>query len=195
MASSSYSLVSAHTSSVFVHTPDVVNVSSRGTHPNPKGSNKTDDLVSDHASYATVFSNSQAQILFRLINNSRTIELTSLTDHVPPIHYHFPSPVLPSPGIIFDDPEIHVIACTVDGSVFRLVFSLPDLWTVTVQREGRRVYNNWCHEYSLKTSVANLQGPVHVKEAATVFIGLKDGGILRLQAFRTNGGFGGPSVL
>lgn len=139
------------------------------------------DVLPEHATETSVLCDAQAHILLRLINNRRTIELLSLSTPISPIRFLFPSPVLPSPAVVYDNDEVHVVACTQAGSVFRLVFPLPDLWNTQYMTK------NWRQEYHIRHPIANLLGPVHVKEAGCMLIALRDGGILELDASRKIG--------
>jgi Nucleoporin Nup120/160 len=177
---SSFTLVGTHITSVIPTARDnTINISSSRKDSSAISENaQPSDVLPEHATEAFVFYDPQIHILLRVLHGRRTVELVSLSIDVPPIRFTFSSPLIPSPAVIFDDPEIHIIACTVSGSVYRLVFPLPYLWS------SHYLTEDWRSEYLLKHPVDNLLGPVHVKEAGGVFIALKDGGILNLDAIR-----------
>lgn len=178
MASSSRTLVAAHTSTITANDLQTFTLeSTRSEAPRHIES----DILPEHATETSVLYDPQAHILLRVIHHRRTVELISLSTDVSPIRFTFPAPVLPSPAVVYDDGEIHVIACTQAGSVFRLVFPLPHLWNTQYMAK------DWREEYFLRHPTSNLLGPVHVKEAGCLFIALKDGGILQLDASRRLG--------
>lgn len=186
MASSSRILVAAHASSITANDLQAFTLASERAEP-PRHAEL--DILPEHATESSVLYDAQAHILLRVIQDRRTIELTSLSTEITPIRFVFPAPVLPSPAVVCDSDEIHVIACTQAGSVFRLVFPLPDLWNTQYMAK------DWRAEYHLRHPTSNLLGPVHVKEAGCLLIALKDGGILQLDASRRLGNAefeGGP---
>lgn len=178
MASSSRTLVAAHASSITANDLQAFTLESERAEP----LNHVDsDFLPEHATETSVLCDPQAHILLRVIQDRRTIELISLSSEISPIRFIFPAPVLPSPAVVYDNDEVHVIACTTAGSVFRLVFPLPDLWNTQYMAK------DWREEYHLRHPTSNLLGPVHVKEAGCLFIALKDGNILQLDASRRQG--------
>lgn len=175
MGGSSRTLVAAHASSITANDLQTFTLESeRAESPRVVDS----DVLPEHATETSVLYDNQAHILLRVIHDRRTIELISLSANVSSIRFVFPAPVLPSPAVVYDNGEIHVIACTRAGSIFRLVFPLPNLWNTQFMAK------DWREEYHVRHPIANLLGPVHVKEAGCLFISLKDGGILQLDASR-----------
>ena len=181
---SSFTLVGTHITSVIPSARDnTISIASNRKDASASLDNVlSSDVLPEHATEASVLYDPQVHILLRVLHGRRTIELISLSIDVPPIRFTFSSPLIPSPAVIFDDPEIHIIACTASGSIYRLVFPLPYLWN------SHYLTEDWRSEYPLKHPVGNLRGPVHVKEAGGVFIALKDGGILSIDAIRRPGG-------
>ncbi|KAG8991396.1 hypothetical protein FRB90_001364, partial [Tulasnella sp. 427] len=137
------------------------------------------DLFKEHASYATYYNpREQPSLLLRLVNNNYTIQLSSISGHIQPISFSFESPIIANPTIVPDQySEAHIIVCTESGSVYRLVFSVPNYW------EGPKG-NTWCQEHVIRTTSRESIKAVHAVDPGLVLIALKDGGILRLQARR-----------
>ncbi|KDQ20617.1 hypothetical protein BOTBODRAFT_626620 [Botryobasidium botryosum FD-172 SS1] len=179
----SYTYVATHISSISPPSaPEALQIPTLQTDLPLSEPSSSSDLLPEHASFSYLLHEPGAQILLRLINDSHTIELVFLSGEIPPVRLDFPSPVLPNPGIMLEHPEIHVIACTVSGSLYRIILPLKDIWTWFPPRG-----TDWCEEYLVKYPAGSLEGPVHVKEAGTVFVGLKDGALLKLQASRVPG--------
>ncbi|KAF8314772.1 hypothetical protein DL93DRAFT_2167187 [Clavulina sp. PMI_390] len=177
MASSSRTLVATHTSNI------TANVQVFHLEPSLQDVPRlhSSDAPAQHATEAAVLCDVQAHILLRVVDDRWGIELTSLATPIQPIRFVFPSRVLPSPGIVCDNDEVHVLVATELGSVFRLVFPLPNLWITNYMSK------KWREEYTIRHPPANLLGPVHVKEAGCILIGLRDGSILQLDASRRLG--------
>jgi nuclear pore complex protein Nup160 len=178
MASSSRILAPVHTSGIVTNDLQTFTLDSERSEP---PSYADSDVLPEHATETSVLLDAQAHILLRVIHGRRTIELTSLSTDVSSIRFVFPAPLIPLPAVGYDDDEIHVIACTHLGSIFRLVFPLPNLWNTQYMAK------NWRQEYHLKHPATNLLGPMHVKEAGCLFLALKDGSILQLDASRRLG--------
>jgi nuclear pore complex protein Nup160 len=144
------------------------------------------DPPSDHAIYATVFNSEYTgTIVLRVIDAGLTIELLSLTTNLPPIRFAFPAPLLPNPGIFSQDNEvdgsheIHILAVTSSGSIFRLVLPASGDFRLWRQAFSR----NWCREYMVKHGQGNLSGLVQVQGLYLIAIGLQNGSMLRLDAY------------
>lgn len=180
MASSSRTLVAVHTSGIITNDLQTFTLDSERSEPSSFAESA---VLPEHATETSVLFQADAQvhILLRVIHGKRTIGLTSLSTDVSSICFTFPAPLLPSPAVVYDDGEIHVIACTQLGSIFRLVFPLPHLWSTQYMAK------NWRQEYHLKHPTSNVLGPMHVKEAGCLFLALKDGSILQLDASRRLG--------
>ena len=178
MASSSRTLVAVHTSGIVTNDLQTFTLDSERSEP---PSYADSDVLPEHATETSVLLSAQAHILLRIIHGRRTIELTSLSTDMSSIRFVFPAPLIPLPAVVYDDDEIHVVACTQLGSIFRLVFPLPNLWNTQYMAK------NWRQEYHLKHPIANVLGPMHVKEAGCLLLALKDGGILQLDASRRLG--------
>lgn len=138
------------------------------------------DVLPEHGTEASILCESPVHVLLRVLHGRRTIELSSLSTDAPPTRFSFPSRLIPAPAAVFDDPEVHIIALSEDGSVYRMVFRTPQLWS------DDYASRNWISEYKFKHPRENIMGPLHVKEPGSIFIGLKDGGILNLDAVRAS---------
>lgn len=139
------------------------------------------DLPLEHATYSQISdSPSTGSILMRLIHGGLILELIPLTRKANPLRIVFPEVVLPYPSLtLWDHQELHVIAVTSIGSLFRVVLPISD---------GEVVWHNlsaprkWWREYV----VARLQGNtsralVKVQGGDCVAISLPDGSLLRLD--------------
>ncbi|KAF8312566.1 nucleoporin Nup120/160-domain-containing protein [Cantharellus anzutake] len=180
MQSSFYTLATAHISSILPVSRANVRAIQSQRLPEPLKTSQLDttDVLPEHATEGSILCEPQAHVLLRVLHGRRTIELSSLSTDAPPTRFSFPSRLFPTPSVVFDDPEVHIIALTEDGSVYRMVFQTPKLWS------DDYASRNWISEYHLKHSPENITGPLHVKEAGSIFIGLRDGGILNLDAVR-----------
>ena len=139
-----------------------------------------DEPPPEHAQYASFFHSVQTGvILLRLIHNGLIIELVSLSTETPPIRFVFPYTVLPNPAVVlWEARELHVLAVTASGSLYRLVLPLQtpqQLWTT-------HMVNNWCREYHLKYVQEYLQALVQVQGTHSVALALKNGSLIRLDA-------------
>jgi hypothetical protein len=139
------------------------------------------DSPADHAVYASVFHTDRTgTVLLRVIDGGLTIELVSLGADLPPVRFVFPALLLPNPGIFDYGPdEVHVIAVTEHGEIYRLV--------IPVTRDGgpwRQPFaKTWTREYTIKnTRGAQLSGLVQVQGPTCVAVGLKDGTLLRIES-------------
>ncbi|KAF7980886.1 hypothetical protein HWV62_36059 [Athelia sp. TMB] len=136
------------------------------------------DPPTEHAIFSTVLHTpTTGTVLLRVIHAGLIIELISLSTDVPPIRFVFPAPILSCPAIfLWESYEIHVLAVTSLGSLYRLALpgSTGKLWHDPVSK-------NWCREHLIQNVRGTVEGVVHVQGTHTVAIGLKNGGILRLE--------------
>ncbi|OCH95867.1 hypothetical protein OBBRIDRAFT_744376 [Obba rivulosa] len=133
----------------------------------------------DHALYSTVFhAQTTGTIILRVTHGGRMLELVSLTDEAPLLRFDFPGTILPNPSIMLHhSSELHVIAVTNIGSVFRIVIPVRDnspLWQPQSQRR-------WHREYVIQSARPDALGLVHVQGPECVVIGLPNGSLLRLE--------------
>lgn len=179
-------LVASQISAIFSSSQaEVIDVqTSRRDAPLPP-SPKSSDPPADHAIYASlIYTERTGTIALRVVDGGLTIELISLTTELPPIRFVFPSLILPNPGIFpFEDRErglheIHILAVTEGGSVFRLV--LPASGDYRLWRQA--FTRNWCREYHVKHGNGRLSGIVQVQGHYLIGVGMKDGSMLRLDA-------------
>jgi nuclear pore complex protein Nup160 len=172
-------LVAAQLSSLFPPT-QVTSVplqTSRRNTPLPPRPTESDPPV-EHALFSTVLHTpTTGTILMRVIHGGLILELISLSSDVAPVRFVFPAPVLSSPAIfLWESYEVHVIAVTSVGSLYRLVLpgSTGKLW-------HDQVTKNWCREHLIQNIRGDVVGVVHVQGVHTVAIGLHNGAILRLE--------------
>ncbi|KAH7888083.1 nucleoporin Nup120/160-domain-containing protein [Phlebopus sp. FC_14] len=140
------------------------------------------DLHPEHASFAFI-SHSQhtGSILLRVIHGGLIVELISLSTQVPPIRLVFPVPILPAPAVFeCGAKELHLLAVTVTGSLYRLVLPIGNLAIMWHDQVGR----NWCREYTIKNATQISGAVVHVQDIQCVAIGLPNGSLLRIEAER-----------
>ena len=135
---------------------------------------------SEHASFASVFHSTQTgPILLRVIHHGLMIELVSMSTATSPIRFVFPSRICPNPNILlWQGRELHVLAVTTMGSLYRLVLPLVNpftLWT-----EGMSA--NWCREYYLTSTSDPVQGIIRVQSVHAVVVGLSNGSLVRVDA-------------
>ncbi|KAF7330785.1 hypothetical protein MVEN_02417700 [Mycena venus] len=96
---------------------------------------------------------------------------------VPPVRFIFPALVLPSPAVFLWETELHIVAVTNTGSLYRLVLPLDgsvDLWL-------HQTTNTWTREYHIKNFSGTITGLVHVQGTHCVVISQTGGSILRLE--------------
>lgn len=134
--------------------------------------------LTEHSTCSTVFhSTTTGTILLRVLEGS-LLELVSLSVDTVAARFNLPSPVLPSPGIfLWEEQELHIIAVTVSGCVYRLVLPLrnsKDLWR-------DEIHNVWTREYVITHRVAGMNGVAHIHGTHCVAIGLENGSLLRLD--------------
>ncbi|TFK56037.1 hypothetical protein OE88DRAFT_1652614 [Heliocybe sulcata] len=138
------------------------------------------DAPIEHAIHSTVLHSTWAgPVVLRVLNDRITIELVALTLDIPPLRFVFPAAIASAPGIFLRESDaLHVIAVTNVGSLFHLVVPAYDdelLWDVDFQP-------NWCREHHIQSLGGSVDGIVHVQGLQTVFIGLSNGNLLRIDA-------------
>ncbi|KAK7696575.1 hypothetical protein QCA50_001233 [Cerrena zonata] len=178
-----YTLVAAHLSPLYPPsqaTPLVISTKQTNA-PLPNLTADT-DIPLEHATHSQIFdSPSTGSILMRLIHGGLILELIPLTRKANTLRLVFPDVILPYPSLtVWDNQELHVIAVTSIGSLFRVVLPLIDgelLWhNISAPRK-------WWREYV----VMKLQGGstsrclVQVQGCDCVAISLPDGSLLRLD--------------
>ena len=172
-------IVSAQISSLFpsAHAISTVLTTRRTDVPLP---NESD---SEHASDATVFHTSTTgTILLRVIHGGHIVELISLDTDEPPLRFVYPSPVLPHPALLLDDEDLHLMAVTQSGSLFRVVIPL--------NRSGHVWHAASSNSFGIRERiVARVKGSVipqlaHIQGLQTVIIGISDGSLLKLETER-----------
>ena len=172
-------LVAAQISSLFpsAQVTSVPLQTSRRNTPLPPRSTDSDPPA-EHALFSTILHTpSTGTILMRVIHGGLILELISLSSDVPPIRFVFPAAVLSSPAIfLWESYELHVLAVTSVGSLYRLVLpgSTGKLWHDQITR-------NWCREHLIQNIRGDVKGVIHVQGTHTVAIGLINGAILRLE--------------
>ena len=139
------------------------------------------DLPLEHATYSHIFDSPLVgPILMRLVHGGLIIELIPLTRKSNPLRIVFPETVAPYPSLtIWGDRELHILAVTSTGSLFRIILPISNgevVWhNITTPRK-------WWREYV----IARLQGSlirrlVQAQGSDSVAIGLPDGSLLRLD--------------
>ncbi|KAI5982289.1 nucleoporin Nup120/160-domain-containing protein [Pisolithus marmoratus] len=175
-------LVAAQLSSLFSfsNAPSVVLQSSRQSLQTV--SQPDTDVYPEHAISSSIYHTLHAgPILLRVIHGGLIVELISLTTPVLPIRFVFPASVVSTPAVCtWGEQELHLLAVTVTGSLYRLVLPTTNptrLWHDEAAR-------NWCREYILK-NVSDLSGSiVHIQGPHGIAIGLGNGSLLRVEVER-----------
>ena len=175
-------LVAAHLSSVFPSSTHVTThavPTSRRDTPIPTLTN-TLSSPDDHASHSSVFhSDATGHVLIRIILCGLAVELISLSSSVPPVRFVFPAAVVPSPTLVLhEDREIHLLAVTSVGSLYRLVLPL---------HEGNQLWNgplprSWCREWCMRRLGGYKPQLLHVQNQTSVSVALNSGSYIRLDA-------------
>ncbi|KAG9127930.1 hypothetical protein FRC07_007370 [Ceratobasidium sp. 392] len=131
--------------------------------------------LAEHAEYATTMhAHDAGTVLLRVLDGGHTLELRALESGLRIARYAFSSRIALQPApVMLGIAELHVLVVTVNGSLFRLRFTLPNLWTSSQHAVS---------EYHINSLDVPIDGPVHAPEVGVVFIGLNDGGVLRLTA-------------
>ncbi|KAJ7929169.1 nucleoporin Nup120/160-domain-containing protein [Mycena leptocephala] len=136
------------------------------------------DPPPEHASYSSVLHTpNTGTILLRVLHGGLILEIVSLSTTVPPVRFIFPALVLPSPAVFLWETELHIVAVTSTGSLYRLVLPIDggvDLWL-------HQTSNIWTREYHLKNFSGTTAGLVHVQGTHCVVISQPGGSILRLE--------------
>ncbi|KAH7916141.1 nucleoporin Nup120/160-domain-containing protein [Hygrophoropsis aurantiaca] len=136
----------------------------------------------EHASFSSVLhSESTGSVLLRVIHGGLIIELVSLSSQIPSIRFVFPAPVLSAPAMfLWADQELHLLAVTSSGSLYRLVLSIDNptrLWHGELRK-------NWCREYLIKNASEASRGIVQIQGILCVAIGLENGSLLQIETER-----------
>jgi nuclear pore complex protein Nup160 len=180
MSESQRLLVATQLSSLFPSS-QITSISLRTTRrktPLPPTPNDSDPPA-EHALYSSVLhTQSTGTIVLRILHGGLVLELISLTTNISPIRFVFPASVLPSPALfVWQGSELHILAVTSMGSVYRLVLPLgsnQDLWQDLAGA-------NWCREYLIKGVAGPMRGLVQVQGPHCVVIGLPNGSIMRIE--------------
>jgi nuclear pore complex protein Nup160 len=175
-------LVAAHLSSVFhssTHVTTHAVPTSRRDIPLPPLPNNPSS-PNDHASFSSVSHTSITDhVLIRIIQGGLVVELISLSKPAAPIRFVFPATVLPSPALVVHaENEVHLLAVTSVGSLYRIVLPLHDgsqLWNGPLGR-------SWCREWCIRKLVVNQPQLVHVQSSSCVAVALSSGSYIRLDA-------------
>jgi nuclear pore complex protein Nup160 len=151
------------------------------------------DPPPEHASYSSVLHTpNTGTILLRVLHGGLILEIVSLSTTVPPVRFIFPALVLPSPAVFLWETELHIVAVTSTGSLYRLVLPIDggvDLWL-------HQTSNIWTREYHLKNFSGTTAGLVHVQGTHCVVISQPGGSILRLETeFLGSNGSDGKATL
>ncbi|KAF9569446.1 hypothetical protein CPC08DRAFT_678255 [Agrocybe pediades] len=173
-------IVATHVSSLCAKPPTVFVVETARQNiplPNPLD----DDLPLEHATACVSLTTpTTGAVIMRVIHGGLIVELASLSTPVPPLRIVFPSILLPTPSIfLLEDSEIHLIAVTELGSLYRIVIPIDGLNLWKDQTE-----NVWPREHFVRNMpVEHPQGCfVHVQGPHCLSISLPHGVLLRLEA-------------
>ncbi|KAJ7067941.1 nucleoporin Nup120/160-domain-containing protein [Mycena amicta] len=136
-------------------------------------------ITAEHASYSAVLHTPlTGTILLRVLHGGSILEVVSLSTTVAPVRFVLQSLVLSAPAIFLWESELHILAVTNTGSLYRLVIPVDaamGLWL--------RQVNNISHsEYHLKHVVGTMSGLVHVHGTHCIVISQPGGSILRLES-------------
>ncbi|KAH7343853.1 nucleoporin Nup120/160-domain-containing protein [Rhizoctonia solani] len=139
-----------------------------------EGRDDLDGFV-EHAEYATtIHAHDAGTVLLRVLDGGHMLELMALESGMRAARFSFASRIALQPALMMlGIAELHVLVVTVNGSIFRLRFVLPHLWTSTQYAPK---------EYRITSVSSPIDGIVHIPEVGVVFIGLNDGSVLRLTA-------------
>jgi nuclear pore complex protein Nup160 len=120
-------LVSTHLSDIYSHLQTAAIIIPTSKHYVPLTSQASDDEpLPEHTQHASFFHSVQTGIvLLRFIHNGLIVELVSLSTDTPPIRFVFPYTVLPNPAVVlWETRELHILAVTASGSLFRILLPL-----------------------------------------------------------------------
>ncbi|TCD70458.1 hypothetical protein EIP91_003219 [Steccherinum ochraceum] len=175
-------IVAAHLSSLFTpyQSTSIVLPTRQNDAPLPSATT-TADAPPEHASFSDFFSSSRTgSIVLRLIHNGLILELLSVSHEIPPLRIVFPAAVLPSPSVVlWQDSELHILAFTERGSLFRVVLPLLDGSTLWKHSSSPGSY--WFREYLVSKFKPHMALITQVQGAHSVSIGLSDGSLVRLE--------------
>ncbi|KAF7331760.1 hypothetical protein MKEN_00055900 [Mycena kentingensis (nom. inval.)] len=136
-------------------------------------------IPTEHASYSAVLHTPlTGTVLLRVLHGGLILEVVSLSTSVPSVRFVFQSLVLSAPAIFLWESELHILAVTNDGSLYRLVIPLDAgmvLWL-------RQTANIWHCEYRIKHVAGTVNGLVHVHGTHCILISQPGGSILRLES-------------
>ncbi|KAH9016572.1 hypothetical protein EDB85DRAFT_2207350 [Lactarius pseudohatsudake] len=136
----------------FLPHTDAVSVQTSKSHVPFPPTPADDEPPIEHAEHASFFHSVQTgAVLLRFIHNGLIVELSR---------------------------ELHVLAVTASGSLYRLVIPIQSpqqLWSTPM-------VNNWCREYHLKNVQDSFQVLVHVHDAHSLVLALTNGSLIRLDA-------------
>ncbi|KAF9008833.1 nucleoporin Nup120/160-domain-containing protein [Cyathus striatus] len=175
-----YFLIATQLSSLNTLPPTSIPIqTSRQKIPLPPDPSDSDPHV-EHATYSCVLNTpTTGTVLLRLVHGGVIIELSSLSSQIIPLRFVFPAVIATAPAIfLWDNSEIHVIAVTNTGSLYRLVVPVRarNLW-------HNQIEGIWPREYLIKSfSEDSILGLVHVQGTHSVAISMPNGSLLRLDA-------------
>lgn len=157
--------------SFFVHT-------ARQNAPLPPAPTET-DVLAEHASFASsLYSPITGTIILRVLHGGLILELIFLSSDLSPIRFVFPAVILPSPAIfLWGSNELHVLAVTDIGSLYRLVIPLGH----GHQPWQDQIKGNWCREHIIRTVNGSVNGIVQTQGIHCVAIAMSHGSLLRLE--------------
>ncbi|TFK29339.1 hypothetical protein FA15DRAFT_610509 [Coprinopsis marcescibilis] len=172
-------IVATHITSVVPYPPSTVTIQTARQHL-PLPQTLSNSIPTEHAIFAsTIDHEATGTVLLRLIHGGLIIELSSLSTSIQPLRLVFPSLVLDSPAVfLWEDDELHVLAVTESGSLYRVVIPVQgrNLWKHDVE-------NVWPREYLITNFPDSTEGPiVHVHGPYCIAVSLKNGSLLRLEA-------------
>nr|GAT46227.1 predicted protein [Mycena chlorophos] len=161
----------AQATSITIHT----------TRPTPSLTPDASTLPVEHASHAALLHTPvTGTILLRVLHGGVILEIVSLSTGVAPLRFVFPSPVLSAPAIFLWESELHILAVTNAGSLYRLTVPVDPgmgLWL----RQANTISQS---EYHIKHFVGTgtMDGLVHVHGTHCIIISQHGGSILRLES-------------
>ncbi|KAF7301595.1 hypothetical protein MIND_00725000 [Mycena indigotica] len=136
-------------------------------------------IPNEHASYSAVLHTPiTGTILLRVLHGGFILEIVSLSTSVAPVRFVFQSMILSAPAIFLWEAELHILAVTNTGSLYRLIIPVDtamNLW-------ARQLPNISHCEYHIKHLEGTLSGLVHVHGTHCIVIGQPGGSILRLES-------------
>ncbi|GBE79204.1 hypothetical protein SCP_0204010 [Sparassis crispa] len=168
-------LVASHLSSLF---PSSLPISVPTSHKDILSLSVDSSAPLEHASYSTLFHTSRTgTILLRLTHRATLLELITLTCDAPQLRFDFPGAILPSPAVfLWEERELHVIAVSVVGSLYRFVLPL---------QRGAQLWHPsryWFRQYDIQNMRSDMEGLVQVHGPHCVVLSLPGGALLRLEA-------------